>query len=240
METEVNTTNIVTPFDRVRWGPIFAGLCAALSTLAVLAVLGLAIGLSSYTPGQPASNFGIGAGIWGAISALIAFFIGGWLASYTAAGRSRWGMLNGAMVWIVAIPLLLYLIAGGIGSLLNTAGNVAAGAAANPAITNAVNGATGQNQGAANGSTTDNTGAAGNTGTNGNTGTAGNQAPGTNVTPQQAQDAARSAGNGAWGVLLSLVLGFLASTFGGWLGSRRNTSTVTTDASRMGPTSSPR
>ena len=58
--------------DLVRWGPVIAGLFAALATLASLTVLGLAIGLSSYTAGDQASSFGIGAGIWGAISALIA------------------------------------------------------------------------------------------------------------------------------------------------------------------------
>src|SRR3712207_2704601 len=57
--------------DLVRWGPVIAGLFAALATLATLSVLGLAIGLSAYDAGDPASNFGIGAGIWGAITALI-------------------------------------------------------------------------------------------------------------------------------------------------------------------------
>ncbi|MEZ0266637.1 MAG: hypothetical protein ACAI43_18055, partial [Phycisphaerae bacterium] len=84
------------PTDRVRWGPIIAGLFAALSTLAVLGVLGIAVGASAYDPGDSARNFGIGAGIWGAVSALLAFFIGGWLAARAAAvkGTSN-GVLNG-------------------------------------------------------------------------------------------------------------------------------------------------
>ncbi len=231
-DVDINTTAVVTPVDRVRWGPIFAGLFAALSTLAVLAVLGLAVGLSSYDASEPARNFGIGAGVWGAISALIAFFIGGWLASYTAAVRGRWGMLNGAMVWVVAIPLLLYLIAGGVGTLLNTASNVASGAAANPAIANPANLPGGQagaqnpaagDQGQVNPQNANPATGGQDAGATGNQGTTGNTAPGQNVTPQQAEDAARSAGAGAWGVLLSLVLGFLASSFGGWLGARRTT-----------------
>jgi hypothetical protein len=121
---------VVTPTDRVRWGPIVAGLFAALSTLAVLSVLGLAIGASAFDPGDRASSFGIGAGIWGAISALLAFGVGGWTAARTAAvgGRAN-GLLNGTMVWVVAIPLLLYLLSSGIGSLLGTAGQAAATAA---------------------------------------------------------------------------------------------------------------
>ncbi len=118
------------------------------------------------------------------------------------------------MVWIVAIPLLLYLIAGGIGTLLNTASNVASGVAANPSIVNPV---TNPGQNPATGNTQVNPK------NNGNTGTTGNTDPGQNVTPQQTEQAARAAGTGAWGVLLSLVLGFLASAFGGWLGARRTT-----------------
>jgi len=217
-EIDINAA-VVAPLDRVRWGPIFAGLFAALSTLAVLAVLGLAIGLSSYDAGEPAGNFGLSAGIWGAISALIAFFIGGWLASYTAAVRGRWGTLNGAMVWVVAIPLLLYLIAGGIGTLLTTASNVAGGAAANPA--NLPGGQAGAQNPAAGDQGQVNPQNA-NPAT-GNQGTTGNTTPGQNVIPQQAEEVAKSAGTGAWGVLLSLVLGFVASSFGGWLGARRTT-----------------
>ena len=102
--------------DRVRWGSVLAGIFAAISTLMALTVLGLAIGLSSFDAGDTAGPFGFGAGIWGAISTLIAFFVGGLIAARTAAvgGHSN-GILNGAMVWFVAIPLLLYALGSGIG-----------------------------------------------------------------------------------------------------------------------------
>jgi hypothetical protein len=206
------TTTMIAPTDRVRWGPIFAGLFAALTTLVVLGVLGIAVGLSSYNAGEPARNFGIGAGIWGAISAFIAFAVGGWLASFTAAIRNRgYGILNGAMVWVVAIPLLLYLLAGGIGSLLATAGNVAqAGAqAAGAAVANNPN--------------LQPTAQAAATAIQGAGQTAGQQ-----VTPQQVEQATQTAGTGAWGLLLSLVLGFLAASFGGMLGAREPNGMMTT------------
>src|SRR5687768_350711 len=99
---DVDATVINRPTDRVRWAAVFAGLFAALTTLVVLSLLGLAIGFSSYNAGEPLQNFGIGAGIWGAISAVIAFAVGGWLAARTAALAGRGiGALNGAMVWIV-------------------------------------------------------------------------------------------------------------------------------------------
>jgi hypothetical protein len=127
---------VVTPTDRVRWPAIIAGLVTALSTLAVLGVLGSAIGASAYDPGDSARNFGIGAGIWGILSVLIAFFIGGWLAARSAAVAGRHnGLLNGALVWAVAIPLMAYVMAGLVGRAVDT--GVQAGAAAADAAASA-------------------------------------------------------------------------------------------------------
>lgn len=208
--------DVVTPTDRVRWGPIIAGLFTALSTLAVLSVLGLAIGASSFDPGDQARNFGIGAGIWGALSALLAFGLGGWVAARTAAvaGRSN-GLLNGTMVWVVGIPLLLYLLSSGVGSLLNTAGRVAgtaatvaapvAGQAANEAANNPALQATAQ------------AGAAGAAGAVQATA----QALQSEVAdPANQQAAANTVRNGAWGTLASLLLGLAAAAGGGYLGAR--------------------
>jgi hypothetical protein len=128
----VAAASVTTPTDRVRWPAIFAGLFAALSTLVVLAVLGAAVAGSTWDPGDSARTFGIGAGIWAAVSALIAFFIGGFLAARTAAVRGHNnGTLNGAMVWVVAIPLILWMLMGGINSLMRTtADSISAGAQA--------------------------------------------------------------------------------------------------------------
>jgi hypothetical protein len=209
---------VATPTDRVRWGPIIAGLFAALSTLAVLSVLGLAIGASAFEPGDSASSFGIGAGIWGAISALLAFGVGGWTAARTAAlgGRVN-GLLNGTMVWVVAIPLLLYLLSSGIGSLLGTAGRAAstaaqvaapaAGQAANKAANNPALQATVQ-AGAQNAQ-------------------AAVQATAQAVQQQLANPANQAAAadavkKGAWGTLASLLLGLAAAALGGSLGARKH------------------
>jgi hypothetical protein len=120
------TAATVTPTDRVRWGPILAGLFAALSTLVVLSVLGAAVAGTAYDPGDRARTYGIGAGVWGLASMLLAFLIGGMVAARTAAVRGRHnGVLNGAMVWAVAIPLVIYLISTAIGAAGRTAGAVA-------------------------------------------------------------------------------------------------------------------
>jgi hypothetical protein len=209
-------TTIVTPTDRVRWGPIWAGLFTALTTLVVLGLLGLAIGLSSYDAGDPLSNFGIGAGIWGAVSTLLAFLIGGWLAAHSSAAAGRGsGMLNGAMVWVVTIPLLLYLLSSGVGALMRTAGNVAAtgiqaaATSAGAAVDNASPGAVEQAQDAAG----DATAAAQATAT----------ALGNQVTPETVENATANASTGAWGTLIGLLLGLVAALIGGAIGARRPT-----------------
>ena len=59
--------------------PVSTALFAALATLIGLGVLGIAIGLSSFDANNVTRSLGIGAGIWGAISALLAFLVGGWI-----------------------------------------------------------------------------------------------------------------------------------------------------------------
>ena len=67
-------------------------------TVALLSVLGLAIGFTTITPGDITSTLGSGTGVWSAISILIALVVGGWAAARTAAvpGRAN-GALNGAL-----------------------------------------------------------------------------------------------------------------------------------------------
>jgi hypothetical protein len=220
-DTHDDAIAVERPRDLVRWGPVIAGLFAALATLATLTVLGLAIGLSSYNAGDQASSFGIGAGVWGAISALIAFGVGGWLAARTAATRGTGsGILNGAMVWFVAVPLLVYLLGSGIGALARTAGSVA-GTAASAAAPIA-----GQTAGAAaNDPALQATAAAGAQGA-GQAVQATAQAITDQVTPQRVESAANTAGTAAWGTLLSLGLAAAAAIAGGYLGARRQPTTV--------------
>ncbi len=194
----------VTPIDRIRWGPIIAGIFAALSTLALLSLLGLAIGASNVDTGSRARDYGIGAGIWGGLSVLVAFLVGGWLAARTAAVRGEHeGLLHGAMVWAVAIPLLLYLLTSGVSSLVGTAATTSAqvaGAAAGQAANNPAVQATAQ------------------------AGAAGVQATAQALTnPQNVTRVAGTTAKAAWGTLGSLLLGLGAASLGGYFGSRRRT-----------------
>lgn len=188
--------------DQVRWGPVIAGIFTVLTTLLTLSVLGLAIGLSTFDVGDPGRAFGLGAGIWGLISALIAFGLGGYVAGATARvrGGDR-GILNGAMVWMVTIPLALFLLGSGVGTLLGIAGSAATaagtvvGEAADTPAAQATAQAAGQAaQGAIEGAQ--------------------------NLPPGQVSQAVDTAGRTAWATLLWLGLGALAAIAGGFAGGQ--------------------
>ena len=186
--------------DRVRWGPILAGLVSTLATLILLSLLGVAVGLTA-AAGDPnggatvatnkANNYGTGAAIWAGVSALIAFFIGGFMAGRTAGVRGKLnGWINGALVWAIVLPLLLWLAGNGASGFLNAIGFNINGFINNVSSTvNNVN--------------------------NGTTGAA---------TTQTATETAR---NGAWGALAALLLGLIASGIGGLLGSRSHDDELT-------------
>ncbi len=220
------SATVMTPTDRVRWGPIIAGLFTALSTLALLGVLGLAVGFSSYDAQDRLRNFGIGAGVWGAISALAAFFIGGLVAARTAAvaGRNN-GAWQGAMVWVVAIPMLLYLLTSIVGSAARTTASAAGQAAqttatAGAAAADAANAAADADPDAAQQASAKLP--------SGQEMQSAAQDAAQQVrdkvsqvaTPQNAEAASEDAAKGAWGTLISMVLGLVAATVGGLLGAR--------------------
>ncbi|MDX2137546.1 MAG: hypothetical protein SF123_05580 [Chloroflexota bacterium] len=220
------SAGIAAPLDRVRWAAVLAGLFTVLATLAALTVLGIAIGLSTFDA-NASENFGIGAGIYGGISAIIAFLFGGFIAARTGAvAGSGNGLLNGAMVWIVTVVLIVNFLGTGIGTLLGTAGSVAT-TAANVASDAAAVAATNPElaQGAQNALATPAAGAAG---TPGVADPAAAVAPIVEdvqnqlaqVTPADVEQAARDASNAAWGALLVLGLTALAAIGGGLLGTR--------------------
>ena len=182
--------------DRVRWGPIVAGFLTALTSLLLLSLLGLAIGLTAVNAGDVAAQraapegSGMTSAIWGAVSAFLSFLLGGFVAARTAAVFGRgWGALNGLMVFMLAVPLTLWLAGQGMGAVLGSLGNFASGLSADP----------GQAQGAADQA---------------------RQAT-ANVQPADAARAAAGARNAAWGTLAGTLLGLLASALGGLLGTRR-------------------
>lgn len=115
--------NVLPARNRVQWGPIMAGLLTTIASMLVVTVLGLAIGASAFEPRDSGETIGTSAAIWGAISAIVSFFLGGWVAAKTAAvGGGFSGLMQGLMVGATALALILYLTGSGLGNLFGTIG----------------------------------------------------------------------------------------------------------------------
>jgi len=113
---------------RISWGAILAGTVVALVIQLALGLLGLAIGLGIIDPAteqDPLSGLGIGAGIWLAISSLIALFAGGWTAGRLAGiPRSLDGILHGVVTWGLVTLLTFYLMTTAVGQLVSGAAGI--------------------------------------------------------------------------------------------------------------------
>jgi hypothetical protein len=96
--------------DLIRWGPIVAGVVTALAVMLFLTILGIALGLSAFTGDRDLQTWGTAAGIWGGLSALLAFFFGGWMSGRgSAPGPDRNGVLNGFVTGALTLLLLVWL-----------------------------------------------------------------------------------------------------------------------------------
>lgn len=192
----VETTTVqpaVDYHDRVRWGPIVAGIAVALASQLVLSGIGAAIGATTIAgSGAPRSNAGgVGnaVGIWTIISLFISLFLGSWVMARSCGPMNRsTALLNGAILWATTLALSAWLLANGVsgafGILASNAGEIIDQA---------------QQQ----------TGAAANLP---------NQAP--NVTADQARDIAGNAAKVGWSFALGSLLGLVSSLIGSVVGAR--------------------
>jgi hypothetical protein len=124
--------------DRVRWGPIWAGVLAVLTVFIVLQLLFFALGwLDLGFDG--AAGTGTTAGIVTGVLALIAFFVGGLLAGASTMWRGAGdGLLHGVLVWALSVLgiLAIALIGGSalLGPLAQLAGHAAQSGAQPPNV----------------------------------------------------------------------------------------------------------
>jgi hypothetical protein len=108
--------------EPVQWSSILAGVFTTVSTATLLSVFGLALGLLTIDLDNTLRSFGIGAGIWGAVITLLSFCLGGWISTRTALASDTFSrILQGALVWLVTIPLVSYGLTGGTGAFLRLA-----------------------------------------------------------------------------------------------------------------------
>ncbi|WP_156373090.1 hypothetical protein [Pseudorhodoferax sp. Leaf267] len=120
--------------SRVSWGAVFAGVVIAIVVQMVLSLLGAGIGLSTVDPLRHSSpdmaSFGMGAGIWWAISSVISLFAGGWVAAHLAGSPEKSdAMLHGLLTWGLAAIVTAYLLASAVGAVVRGGANVVGTAA---------------------------------------------------------------------------------------------------------------
>jgi hypothetical protein len=124
--------------NRVSWGAVLAGVVVALVIQLILNLLGLGIGASTLNPAggdtPSAATFSIGAGLWWALSGIIAALAGGYAAGRLAGQpKETTGAWHGLIAWALTTLIVFYLltttIGGIVGGAFRTLGTAASGTA---------------------------------------------------------------------------------------------------------------
>jgi len=111
--------SVVTPRDRVRWGPVWAGVVTTISIFFVLELLFYGFGwvTISINPSTGVVTTNQSAGWITAVLGLISFFIGGWITQLTSSVRGPWeGILHGFIMWALSMVLIFAVSAVGFGT----------------------------------------------------------------------------------------------------------------------------
>jgi len=99
----------------VNWTAIWVGTLAAIAVALVIGLIGIAVGAHVLSPENRVVDLRqmhTGALIFSVCAAFFAFVVGGWVAVKIAGIlRSEPAMLHGAVVWVVAVPLIMALSA---------------------------------------------------------------------------------------------------------------------------------
>lgn len=119
--------------NNVSWGGVLAGVVAGLVTQLILNMVGIGIGASTLNPmtgdNPSASGFSIGAGLWWALSGIVAAFVGGYIASrLSGKPKESTGGWHGLTSWALTTLVVFYLLSTAVGSLVGGAFNTVSGA----------------------------------------------------------------------------------------------------------------
>jgi hypothetical protein len=105
---------VYTPWP-VSWSGIWVGTLAALAVGLIIGLIGTAAGaheVSRYVDWKKVRLTGL---VFSVAGAFFAFVVGGWVAARIAGiTRSETAVLHGAIVWLLALPLLLVFAAFGV------------------------------------------------------------------------------------------------------------------------------
>ena len=109
--------------NRISWGAVLAGVVVALVTQILLNMLGIGIGAATLDPvagdSPSAASFSIGAGIWFALSGILAALAGGYAAGRLAgAPNESTAGWHGLTTWALATLIIFYLLTSTLGGIL--------------------------------------------------------------------------------------------------------------------------
>lgn len=106
----------------VAWSAVWVGALAAVAAILLFGLVGIAVG--AHEIGKRIANwsdFGLWTLVFSVAGAFFSFVIGGWISARIAGlQRAENATLHGAIVWLVALPLLLLLAAFGAGSFFGS------------------------------------------------------------------------------------------------------------------------
>ena len=202
--------------NRVSWGAVLAGVVISLVAQLILNMIGVGVGLATIDPGTgdnpSAQAFSMGAGIWWAVSGIIASLLGGFTAGrLSGQPKESTAAWHGLTAWAVAALVVVYLLTSAVGNLMGGAMSTLSRAA--PAVSQATSGGALEDQLRRAGVNPDQIAAA--------AGDAARSA-GDDQNRQRATEAADNAAKGASTAALvsavALLLGAVAAWFGGRAG----------------------
>jgi hypothetical protein len=112
--------------SKISWGAVFAGVVVALATQLLLNMLGISIGAATLNPVEgdnpSAMSLSIGAGIWFALSTILAALAGGYAAGRLAGIlRESTAGWHGLTAWALTTLVIFYLLGSTVGGLLGGA-----------------------------------------------------------------------------------------------------------------------
>jgi len=111
--------------QQLKWGPIWAGLFVSLGIFFLLSLAAIAVGVQAAPGTADEQDLGIVAIVVTSAIALVSFFMGGFVSSWSAGladpGRS---LLNGFLVWALWLVTVILLAAVGLGSIVGAMGDL--------------------------------------------------------------------------------------------------------------------
>jgi hypothetical protein len=115
-----------TMLSKISWGAVLAGVVLALATQILLNMLGIGIGAATLDPAvgdsPSAMSFSIGAGLWFALSTILAALAGGYAAGRLAGvPRESTAGWHGLTAWALTTLVIFYLLGSTVGGILGGA-----------------------------------------------------------------------------------------------------------------------